>query len=174
MPFCTNVLRVALNFKEEMIASVLIAEYKISLDEQMVIRALKTDQMNFLYCCYAFNKNYTRLNSYVGEDKESTETEVSEEEDLRGIAKLDQNGIKIRRISKYKTLPLDFLFKKVLELCTEDFGSKIEKVAKWGIEYSENFLQALLLNRQDEIACIYATKYKDDANIDLMVFTLKN
>jgi hypothetical protein len=43
MPFCTNVLRVALNFKEEMIASTLIAFYKISLDEQMVIRALKTN-----------------------------------------------------------------------------------------------------------------------------------
>jgi len=89
MPFLTNVLRVALNFKEEMIASVLIAEYKISLDEQMVIRALKTNQMNFLYCCYAFNKNFTRQNSYAGEANESTETELSEEEDPRQIAKLD-------------------------------------------------------------------------------------
>jgi hypothetical protein len=54
--------------------------------------------MNFLYCCYAFNKNFTRLNSYVGEDKESTETEESEEEDVRGILKLDQAGFQHRRL----------------------------------------------------------------------------
>jgi hypothetical protein len=28
-PFCTNVLRVALNFKEEMIASALVTYYKV-------------------------------------------------------------------------------------------------------------------------------------------------
>jgi len=106
----------------------------------MMIRALKTNQMNFLYCCYAFNKNFTRLNSYVGEEKESTETEVSEEEDLRGIVKLDQSGFNNRRLAKYKTFTLDFLFKRVLEYCTEDFTSKISAIADWGIQYSENFL----------------------------------
>jgi hypothetical protein len=43
MPFCTNVLRIALNAREEQIASTLIANYKIALDEKMIIRALKTD-----------------------------------------------------------------------------------------------------------------------------------
>ena len=41
--FCTNVLRVALNHKEEMVASNLIAYYKVELDDKMIIRALKTN-----------------------------------------------------------------------------------------------------------------------------------
>ena len=36
-PFVTNVLRVALNFCEEKIASKIISEYKAKLDEQMII-----------------------------------------------------------------------------------------------------------------------------------------
>ena len=42
-PFCTNVLRIALNRKEEVIASVIIANYHINLDEKMIIRAIKTN-----------------------------------------------------------------------------------------------------------------------------------
>lgn len=74
MPFCTNVLRVALNFREEKIASTLITYYKTSLDTMMIIRAIKTNQLGFLYCLFAFNKNFTRLNNYIGEEYESTET----------------------------------------------------------------------------------------------------
>ena len=74
-PFSTNVLRVALNFKEEKIASTLISYYKCSLDERMICRAIKTGQMDFLYCVWAFNKNYERLTDYKGENGESDETE---------------------------------------------------------------------------------------------------
>lgn len=74
-PFSTNVLRVALNFKEEKIASTLISYYKCSLDERMICRAIKTGQMDFLYCVWAFNKNYERLTDYKGEHGESDETE---------------------------------------------------------------------------------------------------
>lgn len=42
-PFCTNVLRVALNLKEEMVASALVSYYKVQLDKRMLIRALKTN-----------------------------------------------------------------------------------------------------------------------------------
>jgi hypothetical protein len=44
MPFLTNVLRVALNMKEEMIACVLVFHYSRSLaiDEKMIVRAIKT------------------------------------------------------------------------------------------------------------------------------------
>lgn len=60
-PFCTNVLRVALNFSEEKVASTLVSYYKVSLDEKMIIRAVKTNQTDFLYCIWAFNKNYERV-----------------------------------------------------------------------------------------------------------------
>lgn len=60
-PFCTNVCRIALNFKEMTIASVLIHKYPIQLDKQMLVRAIKTNQLHFLYCVWAFNKNYERV-----------------------------------------------------------------------------------------------------------------
>lgn len=60
-PFCTNVLRIALNFKEMTIASTLVAFYNVHLDEKMLVRAIKTNQMQFIYCVWAFNKNYERV-----------------------------------------------------------------------------------------------------------------
>ena len=42
-PFCTNVLRIALNLKEVSIASVLVHGYNVSLDERMLVRAIKTN-----------------------------------------------------------------------------------------------------------------------------------
>lgn len=44
-PFCTNVLRIALNFKEVTISSTLVAFYNVHLDEKMLVRAIKTNQM---------------------------------------------------------------------------------------------------------------------------------
>ena len=58
LAFNTNILKIALNFKEEKIASVLIAEYKVDMQEEMIIRAIKTTQMFFLRCVWSFNKNY--------------------------------------------------------------------------------------------------------------------
>ena len=53
IPFNTNVLRVALNMKEESCANVLIEYYKVQCDEPMVLRAIKTVQMNFLSYMYS-------------------------------------------------------------------------------------------------------------------------
>lgn len=59
--FNTNILRIALNYKEEKIASVLVAEYFVEVQEEMIIRAIKTTQMFFLRCVWSFNKNYERV-----------------------------------------------------------------------------------------------------------------
>jgi hypothetical protein len=40
--FNTNVMRIALNMQEEKIASLLIAYYQVKIDEEMVLRAIKT------------------------------------------------------------------------------------------------------------------------------------
>lgn len=42
-PFCTNVLRIALNKREGTIACTLVAFYSVQLDEKMLIRAIKTN-----------------------------------------------------------------------------------------------------------------------------------
>ena len=135
MPFCTNVLRVALNFREEKIASTLITYYKTSLDTMMIIRAIKTNQLVFLYCLFAFNKNFTRLNNYIGEEYESTETQSDEEEGElnRKIRGLNYTAFSKARNAKYKTLTFDFLFKKVLEYDTDGFEPKISAIADWGL-----------------------------------------
>lgn len=72
-PFCTNVLRIALNKEEEMVASALITYYKVHLDKKMIIRALKSNQTTFLYCVFAFNKNYELKRGVNLEDIEETE-----------------------------------------------------------------------------------------------------
>lgn len=42
IPFCTNVLRVALNMKEEMIARTLCTDFPVQIDSRMMHRAIKT------------------------------------------------------------------------------------------------------------------------------------
>jgi hypothetical protein len=46
--FNTNVIRIALNMQEEKIASVILAHYYCKIDEEMVLRAIKTSQLHFL------------------------------------------------------------------------------------------------------------------------------
>ena len=120
-PFVTNVLRVALNFQEEKIAARIVADYKPKLDERMVDRAIKTNQLYFLYSIYAFNKNYECLVDYTGEENESSETEDEDDttkgmpdEDEPTIAELE--AIKRRRSVKYKTYTFEWLIERVIEV----------------------------------------------------------
>ena len=41
-----------------MVASILAAKYQVVIDEKMMIRAIKTEQFDFLYYVYAYNKNF--------------------------------------------------------------------------------------------------------------------
>ena len=42
VPFNTNILRIALNEREEKIAMILVAYYEVEIEEAMIIRAIKT------------------------------------------------------------------------------------------------------------------------------------
>jgi SUMO ligase MMS21 Smc5/6 complex component len=42
MTFNTNVIRIALNMKEEKIASLIVAYYTVKIDKEMIMRAIKT------------------------------------------------------------------------------------------------------------------------------------
>ena len=45
----------------------LVAYYEVELKEEMIVRAIKTRQIkNFLYCVWAFNKNF----EYIDEEEE--------------------------------------------------------------------------------------------------------
>ena len=57
---CTNALKIALIDQEEKMASVLLIEYKINLERDMVTRALVTEKFDFLHNMWLFNKNYIK------------------------------------------------------------------------------------------------------------------
>jgi hypothetical protein len=42
LTFNTNVMRIALNMQEEKIASILVSYYCVKVDEEMILRAVKT------------------------------------------------------------------------------------------------------------------------------------
>jgi hypothetical protein len=46
--FNTNIMRIALNLQEEKIASLIVAYYDSKVDDEMVLRAVKTLQIDFL------------------------------------------------------------------------------------------------------------------------------
>ena len=61
--FNTNVLRIALNMQEEKIACLIVSKYSAKIDEEMVNRACRSAQLNFLYTLFSHNKNYQELMS---------------------------------------------------------------------------------------------------------------
>ena len=62
-----------------MVASALVTFYKVQLDKKMIIRALKTNQTTFLYCVWAFNKNFELKPGVNLDDRGIEETESDEE-----------------------------------------------------------------------------------------------
>ena len=58
MEFWTSVLKISLIKTEEQISSVLIAEYHVQLEEEMIKRALTTQMFEFIKNIWKFKKNY--------------------------------------------------------------------------------------------------------------------
>lgn len=80
VPFNTNVLRIALNEHEEMVASVIVALYQVEIDERMIIRAIKKGQtQHFLYSVWAYNKNYEYRPQEKRVSIDSSEASVGDE-----------------------------------------------------------------------------------------------
>src|SRR4051812_37303891 len=80
--FNTNVLRIALNMQEEKISCLIIAKYSAKLDEEMINRACRSNQLNFLYTLFSHNKNFQELMSEkrflkMVENKEATLAEIT-------------------------------------------------------------------------------------------------
>ncbi len=59
--FNTNVLRIALNMQEEKIACLLVANYYCKIDEEMILRSIKTNQLEFIHNLFLYNRNYQEL-----------------------------------------------------------------------------------------------------------------
>ena len=111
IPFNTNILRMSLNCGEEMIAQMLVANYKVAIDHKMMVRSIKTRQMKFLYCVYAFNQNY----EYIGERKQEkgSDSDSDDKQSQKSEEEMDE-------ADKYHTFTYDYLIKQILENCEDE------------------------------------------------------
>jgi hypothetical protein len=138
-----------------------VAKYHVAIDEQMLIRAIKTGQMDFIYCVWAYNKNY-----------EFTYDE--EEEQIQNSARDSHDGNPGDPLKNYRTFTFDYLIKKILAFCEDEAQTHLASVAKWNLEFSENLLHSLLINRQDKIAAEYGKNYLKDADEGLLRDAIKD
>lgn len=106
--------------KEEKIAAILVANFQVEISEEMITRAIKTFQMNFLYCVWAFNKNYE-----ICEENNSDD----DEDDQKSDAKIT-----------YNCFTYQYLIDKIIQFCDEEANQRVKEVAKWKLQSTENFL----------------------------------
>ena len=94
--------------------------------------------MDYLYCIWAFNKNY----KYTGKDDD-----FSGSNDSGSNVEPDHDD---NEEEEYKTFTYNFLIEMVTELYNDrpKEGEKvIRNVASWELVSNENFLKSLLINR---------------------------
>lgn len=125
--------------------------------------------MEFLYCVWAFNKNYEQKLEYYDVDADSESDFESEVDD-------DSDDKPIKQPEKYHTYTFDQLFKLILQYCPDTYLPKIRCIAAYGIQTSENFIMSLLLNRQDAIASDnkFLKQYSNDLDEQLFIFAIRN
>jgi len=54
----TNVLKIALQKEEEKLACIIIAYYEVTIEQEIIIKALSMDNYMMLKYLWAFEKNY--------------------------------------------------------------------------------------------------------------------
>ena len=82
----------------------------------------------------------------------------------------------LKNKNMYYTYTFDKLFKLILQYCPDSYIPKIRKITSYGILTSENYLMALLINRQDAIAADkrFIKHYGHDLNEQLFRFAIRN
>ena len=123
--------------------------------------------MYFLYCMFAYNKNYRRLKT---NDRE--EDGLSESSDDEYMAEDDYCK---KQNTKYETYTYNFLIKRILQHAPETATEKIRIIAeKWRLKSNENFLMSMLINRQDTVVNAYESFYRENQDEKLFEFCIKN
>eukprot|EP00347_Sterkiella_histriomuscorum_P019128 403342842 len=164
--FNTNVLRIALNMQEEKIASIIVALYQCKIDEEMVLRSIKTNQMLFIQNMFEYNKNYEeimtlkkfqRMKEYLSDALPGETLNLNDDDQAR-----------------FKVFTFEFIIKKVIDFTEINPDKRVRDIANWRIQSTENILKALLKNNRDEIACEVCLYYIDYCDKDLFNFALLN
>ena len=118
---------------------VIVANYNVRIDEDMIIKAVKTQQFEFIEAVFAFNKNYEVLSQAKKTRRFSllpTDIKSDMDNELRN-----------------KIFTFDYLFKLIIEIWGKKANGFIEIVAGWELDTTEPFIKSLLINRLDTIAC---------------------
>ena len=125
--------------------------------------------MYFLYCVWAYNKNYTRLYS-----EEHQRDQISDESDDDSTNE-DGEYVPRQTEGRYETFTYEFLIKKILQYAPDSATPKITTIAgEWRLKSSENILMSLLINRQDHIVNAYQAFYKEYQNTELFIHCIQN
>jgi hypothetical protein len=148
------------------VASILAAQYKIMVEESMLIRAIKTNQLDFLYYVFATNKNYEL---------------VTEESSDAGSANLqnrqNDSDAGSEEGARYKSFTYDSLLTLISNYCENEreVRHRVGTIAStWKLKSNENFLQQMLVHRHDKIAADVGKSYAECATLDLLRFAVEN
>ena len=72
LPFNTNILKIALNSKETIIAAIIAHKYKCIIYQNMINKAIRSDQLPFIFQVYQMNKNFELI-----EEESSSDEDIS-------------------------------------------------------------------------------------------------
>jgi hypothetical protein len=130
----------------------------------MIMRAVKTKQLGFLYTMFAFNRNYEEL---MSKRKVIKLLEVAKQEN-------DPDAIKQAESARFKVFTIDYIIKKIIDYGEEMGKALVEEVALWRLKSTENVLKAMLKNNMDDIALKYVLMYIDYVDTELLAFCIMN
>lgn len=80
--------------------------------------------MKFLYCVYAFNKNY----EYIGKKEEENNSDDDSDDSKQDSCCSDDEDSESKM---YRTFTYDYLIKQILENCEDEASQRIKQVADW-------------------------------------------
>jgi hypothetical protein len=134
----------------------------------MIIKAIKTDQIPFIFQVFQMNKNYELIEEEISSSDESlseTEGNYSPRESIGG-----------NMGNQYNVFTYNLLLENIVDYSTtkESLNKRVEEVANWKLRSSESFLKSMLINRQDKIAADCAEFYQQDIDVDLLKYAIFN
>jgi hypothetical protein len=97
----------------------------------MIVRAIKTAQMDFMKNLYFYNKNYERPKGFQAADLGNLS---DSEDELNRLDATTRKVIVDRFKTEYVTFTLNYLVKKIIELWPDDYPSMLTTVAGWKLE----------------------------------------
>ena len=125
--------------------------------------------MYFLYCVWAYNKNYKRI--YESDDKRDQISDESDDDSTNEDGEYVPKDI----VGRYETFDYNFLIKQILNHSPDSATEKIIIIAdQWRLMSNENIVMSMLINRQDVIVNAYEAIYREYQTTELFIHAIQN